>query len=249
MTLDPHLPTLEEIMNGSPFDIIDSPWGHIERWRASTLATGTMGALTQVAAIVKNDAAELEEKTAALDAKKSAVLSTVNKLLKFMSRVDQLTTRVEELEAKRKADQEEREQFEEEPLELPPDFDRSQDLPPSKIGDDETHTPSGELHSIAAKTEEEEEPSELPEPPLETEADAGKVPLSYGNVPLSYVKGAPRDATSRDQSLLRPLDATAERRAEQAGDLPEGLVEEPLEVPEPQGSVYPQPVSISLNKA
>jgi hypothetical protein len=244
MSNDPR-PSLEEIMNGSPFDIIDSPWGHIERWRASTMATGTMGALAQVATIVKNDAAALEEKTAALDAKKSAVLSTVNKLLKFMSRVDELTTRVEELEAKRRADEEEREQFEEEP-ELPPDFDRSQDLPPSAIGDDDDETPStyqpgGELHSVAAKTEEEEEPSELPEPPLETEADAGKVPLSYGNVPMSYVKGAPKDATSRDQSLLH--------RAEQAGDLPEGLVEEPVDVPEPRGQVVPQPTSVSLNKA
>jgi hypothetical protein len=239
MSTNPHLPTLEEIMDGSPFDIIDSPWGHIERWRASTIATGTMGALTQVATIVKNDAAELEKKTAALDAKKSAVLSTVNKLLKFMSRVDELTTRVEELEAKRRADEEQQREFEEEPLELPPDLDRLQDLPPSKIGDDtsSTHQPSGELHSIAAKTEEEEEPSELPEPPLETEAntresDAGGVPLSYGNVPLSYVRGGPKDAAaSRDQ----------------AGDLPAGLVEEPVEVPEPRGKVYPQPTAISLN--
>jgi hypothetical protein len=75
---DARLPTLEEVMNGSPFDIIDSPWGHIERWKASTLATGTMGALAQVAAIVRNDVAELEKETAALDAKKSAVLGTVN---------------------------------------------------------------------------------------------------------------------------------------------------------------------------
>ena len=83
---------------------------------------------------------------------------------------------------------------------------------PSEIGD-ETHQPGGELHSIAAKEEE-----QLPEPPLETESDAGGVPLSYGK--------------------------------DQAGDLPEeleqGLPEPP---PEPRGSVYPQPVSISLNEA
>jgi len=220
MTHDPRLPTLEEVMNGSPFDIVDSPWGHIERWRASTLATGTMGALTQVAAIVKNDAAELEKEAAALDAKKSAVLGTVNRLLKFMSRVDQLTTRVEALEAKHKADEAVQRKLDEEPIELPPDFDRPQDLPPAKIGDDETHTPSGELHSLPPKDE------ELPEPPLETEAD--KVPLSYGKVPMSYVKGAPRDA---------------------AGDLPEELEQGLPEPLEPKGSVYPQPVSISLNKA
>jgi hypothetical protein len=235
MTHDLRLPTLEQVMDGNPFELIDSPFseGKMERWRANAMATGTMGYLAQVYKIVRNDAAELEKETAALDAKKSAVLGTVNRLLKFMSKVDALTSRVEELEAKRRADEEQQREFEEEPLELPPDFDRPQDLPPAKIGDDETHQPGGELHSVAAKTEEEEEPSELPEPPHETEAntresDAGKVPLSYGNVPMSYVKGAPKD---------------------QAGDLPEeleqGLPEPP---PEPKGSVYPQPVAISLNQ-
>jgi hypothetical protein len=215
--------------NQDPWEIIDTPWGEMEAWRASTMACGTMGALTQVAAIVQNDAAELEKKAVALDAKKHAVLNTVNKLLNFMSRVDALTSRVEALEAKRKTDEAVQRKLDEEPLELPPDFDRPQDLPPSKIGDDETHQPGGELHSIAAKEEE-----QLPEPPLETEADtrecnAGKVPLSYGNVPMSYVKGAPKDAT---------------------GNLPEeleqGLPEPP---PEPKGSVYPQPISVSLNEA
>ena len=175
--------------------------------------------------MVRNDAAELEKKAAALDAKKSAVLSTVNRLLRFMSKVDALTSRVEAFEAKRRADEEQQREFEEEPLELPPDLDRPQDLPPSKIGD-ATHTPEGELHAIAPK---EEPSSELPEPPLEPEttADAGKVPLSYGNVPMSYVKGGPKD---------------------QAGDLPEELEQDlPEPPPEPRGSVVPQPVSISLN--
>jgi hypothetical protein len=229
MTHDPsRLATLEHVLDGNPFELIDSPFaeGKMERWRANAMATGTMGYLAQVYEMVRNDAAALEEKTAALDAKKSAVLSTVNRLLRFMSRVDALTSRVEALEEKRKADEAQQREFEEEPLELPPDLDRPQDLPPSKIGEDETHQPGGELHSVAAKEEE-----QLPEPPLETASDADKVPLSYGNVPMSYVKGAPKDATSRDQ----------------AGDLPEGLVEEPVEIPAPRGSVHPQPTAISLN--
>src|SRR5262249_1784719 len=136
-------------------------------------------------------------------------------------------SRVEAAEDRRRADEEQQREFEEEPIELPPDLDRPQDLPPSKIGSDEEFAPSGELHSIAAKEEEQPSSSELPEPPLEVE-DAGGVPLSYGNVPTSYVCGrGPKD---------------------QAGDLPEeleqGLPEPP---PEPRGSVYPQPVAISLN--
>src|SRR6516164_5593050 len=227
------LPTLEHVLDGNPFELIDSPFaeGKMERWRANAMAAGTMGYLAQVYKMVRNDAAELEKRAAALDAKKSAVLSTVNRLLKFMSRVDALTSRVEALEEKRRADEEQQREFEEEPLELPPDLDRPQDLPPSAIGDGdaETHQPRGELHSITAK---EEEPSELPEPP-QTEAntresDAGGVPLSYPPVPLSYVKGGPRDA---------------------AGDLPEELEQDlPEPPPEPKGSVYPQPVAISLNK-
>src|SRR5262249_53699802 len=31
-----------------PFEIISTPWGNIERWRASTLSNGSMGLLAQV---------------------------------------------------------------------------------------------------------------------------------------------------------------------------------------------------------
>jgi len=94
----------------------------MERWRANAMATGTMGYLAQIYEMVRNDAAELEQKTAALDAKKSAVLSTVNRLLRFMSRVDALTSRVEALEAKRKADEAAQRKLDEEPIELPRDI-------------------------------------------------------------------------------------------------------------------------------
>ena len=116
MTHDPRLPTLEQLMSSNPFELIDTPWGQMEAWRASTMATGTMGALAQVAAIVRSDAVELEKRTVALDAKKHAVLNTVNKLLNFMSRVDALTSRVEALEAKHKADEATQRDFEAEPL-------------------------------------------------------------------------------------------------------------------------------------
>src|SRR5262249_7006652 len=227
MTHDPsrRLATAEEIMNGkNPFERVSTPLGEMERWRAEAMLIGTTAGMQSVLQTIRNDAAELEKKTVELDAKKSAVLSTVNRLLRFMSRVDALTSRVEALEAKRKADEATQREFEEEPLTLPPDIHEYQTrTPPSEIGD-ETHVPGGELHDLPPKDE------ELPEPPLEPEttSDAGKVPLSYGNVPMSYVKGAPKD---------------------QAGDLPEeleqGLPEPP---PEPRGSVVPQPVSISLNE-
>src|SRR5262249_23687178 len=140
MTHDPHLPTLELVMNGNPFEIIDTPWGQMEAWRASTMATGTMGALAQVAAIVRNDVADLQEKSVAFDAKKSAVLRTVNRLLSFMSRVDALTARMEALEAKHRADEERQREFEE-PIEEPPGTEEPQA--------DDTQVPGGELHALA----------------------------------------------------------------------------------------------------
>jgi hypothetical protein len=143
------------------------------------------------------------------------------------------------LEARHKADaeREEREeqerQFDEEPLSLPPGMERTTENPADAvmnkvsareiIARDETHTPGGELHALPPKEE-----GALPEPPMGTE-DAGGVPLSYGNVPTSYVRGGPKD---------------------QAGDLPAEL-EQSLDLPEPpepKGSVYPQPISVSLNE-
>src|SRR5262249_41598386 len=150
MTHDPRLATLEHVLDGNPFELIDSPFaeGKMERWRANAMATGTMGYLAQVYEIVRNDAAELETKTAALDAKKPTALGTVNRLIKFMSRVDALTSRVEAMEAKHKADEAAQREFEEEPLTLPPDIHEYQTrTPPSEIGD-ETHQPGGELHSL-----------------------------------------------------------------------------------------------------
>ena len=92
--------------------------------------------------------------------------------------------------------------------------------------------PGGELHSVAPKEEPPETTAndeELPEPPQEPPSDARKVPLSYGNVPTSYVHGS--DRGQRDQvefAIPEPGMTTDARR-------------------KPRGSVVQQPVSVSLN--
>jgi len=239
MTHDPrHLGTLEQIMNGSdPFTLIPTPLGEMEKWRAEALLIGSTSRIQDVYRTIRDDATALEARANADKAQHALLRRFFTTVGKFLDATDHMVSRVEAADEERRADEEQQREFEEEPLILPPDLDRLQDLPPSKI-EDETHQPSGELHVIAAKSEQEQEQeqeqeraSELPEPPQEPEttSDAGKVPLSYGNVPMSYVKGAPKD---------------------QAGDLPkeleQGLPEPP---PEPKGGVYPQPISISLNKA
>ena len=136
-------------------------------------------------------------------------------------------------EDKRRADEAREAEFQEEPLELPPDIAAHQELsPPTKIIEDANthqHPPGGELHSITPKEEppettanDEEEPaSELPEPPLETK-DTGGPPRS---VPLSYVH-------AQDQvefAIPEPGMTTDARR-------------------KPRGSLVSQPVSVSLNE-
>jgi hypothetical protein len=226
MTHDPHLPTLEQIMNNNPFELVDTPWGHIEAWRASTLATGTMGALAQVYDVVRNDAAEVAARANEIEARKGLVQHLCDQIAEMQQRINTLA---DALEARHKADAEREEQerqFEEEPLSEPPGTDtelEAQD-PPEIVADLEvgSHVPGGELHDIPPKDE-----GGFQEPPLETEDDAGGVPLSYGNVPTSYVRGrGPKD---------------------QAGELPEELEDLPVP-PEPTGRAYPQPIAVSLNE-
>src|SRR5262249_47302982 len=97
MTNNPHL------MNGSPFDLIDSPWGHIERWRASTLSTGTMGALAQVYDMVRNDAAETEARANEIEVRKGLVQHLCDQIAEMQQRINTLA---DALEARRRADEE-----------------------------------------------------------------------------------------------------------------------------------------------
>ena len=165
----------------NPFDLIDTPWGHIERWRASTLATGTMGALSNVYDIVRTDAAASAARAEAHD---QLIQHICDKIAEFEERFDAFTTRLAKAEAKRLAADAATHQQQEEELELPPDF-----------LEDDTHVPSGDLHAVPAKEE--------PEPALD------------------------------DDNI---------------GDLPEPLIDPPDPGPGPSGSVYPQPVAISLNE-
>jgi hypothetical protein len=172
MTPDLRLPTLEEVMNGNPFDIIDSPWGRIECWRASTLATGTMGALAQVYDIVRADADAAVARVEETEARKGLVQHLCDQIAGMQERINRLE---DALETRHKADAERAardQQFEEEPLALPPG-DPPSELEPAIAADlnGGSHTPSGELHDLPPKDE-----SELPEPPLEIETDQGALP-------------------------------------------------------------------------
>ena len=223
-----------------PFELINTPFAEapLERWRAEAMAGGAMSVLGQVYDVVKNDAAAVAARADAGEARTALIQHLCDKVGEFEQRFNDLEARFAEAEDARRADYQAAREFEEEELALPPDF--LDEPPPQKIEDD-THQPSGELHEVAAKEEpellsEDEEPSELPEPPLETE-DAGGVPLSYGNVPTSYVRGGPRDA------------AASKKKDQAEFALPEPGMTTDARRRKPKGQIIPQPTAISLNKA
>ena len=190
-----------------------------------------MSALAQVHAIVRNDADEAVKRVAETEARKALVQNLCDRVATQHNRGIALADELEDLRqqnAELRADNaglKERIAELEEPISEPPSS--------SPAVADETHQPGGELHALTAVQDPEPldldkpDASELPAPPLDIETDAGGVPLSYGNVPTSYIRGGPKD---------------------QAGDLPKELELPGPPEPEHKGKVFPQPVSISLNE-
>jgi len=201
MTHDPRLPTLEAIMNGSPYDLVDSPFAteKIEAWRAQSLALGASGALAafhRLYELVRNDAADASARADEAKARETLVAHLCDQVSAMQERINRLADSLEERQRSDEAAARHQRRLDEEPITLPPDISAKQTLaPPSVVGDDETHHPGGELHSVDPK----EEPS------LED--------------------------------------------ADNIGDLPKELeIGEPSEpVPEPKGSVLPQPTALFGN--
>jgi hypothetical protein len=223
------LATLEQVINGNnPFALIPTPLGEMERWRAEAMLIGTTGGIQSVYDIVRADAASQAARADAEHAREALTEHLCNQVTELSRRFDNLEERLAAAEEQRRADQEREAEFNEEPLELPPDIAAHQELsPPTKIGDGahDTHVPGGELHSVAPKEPPETTANdeELPEPPLETEDDAiGGPPKS---VPLSYVHA--QDQT--EFAIPEPQMTTDARR-------------------KPRGSVVAQPISVSLNE-
>ena len=175
------IPTLEEVMTGSPYELVDSPFaeGKMEAWRAQSIALGAGGALAAFHRLyedIRNDAAEAATRADAAKAREALVAHLCDQVAAMQERINQLA---DTLEARQRADAEtarqeaeRRRQLEEDPLEDPPDIAEFQARnPPSDIGDDDTHHPGGELHSVDPKEEPEPE-----DPDLEVEDDQSTLP-------------------------------------------------------------------------
>jgi hypothetical protein len=181
MIHDPRLPTLEEVMNGNPFERIDTPWGHIERWRASTLATGTMGALKNVYDIVRSDAAEAAARADADTARITLLQDVLEKLDALSARCDALASENAALKARARDDAARKAKFDQEPVTLPPDLLRSHEPePPLELeGADKTdNTDSG----IGDLPEEIQLPKPLSQPAPEPKGKVQQQPIAlFGN--------------------------------------------------------------------
>ena len=121
MTTAPKYPLRHTYEGENPFDIVDSAWGSIERWRAQALTTGEVGAMTvlnkhirqdSMGIIARHDAREatLDEREALLTARELKADERERMIDVSAAKIDALVTRLE----KAKAD------AEEEPLPLPP---------------------------------------------------------------------------------------------------------------------------------
>jgi hypothetical protein len=138
----------------NPWEMVDTPMGRMESWRAATLMTGETSAsaaflkqfradsnLAHDALNAREDAVSRRE--AAILAREALIRDAVTKVHALLSRADSLVSRAEEA----------RSQPPDEPLDEPP-------------RDNEVPSPSGELHDLPPK----EEASELPVDPPEEEA-------------------------------------------------------------------------------
>jgi hypothetical protein len=171
MTHDPtRLATVEQIVNGnSPFETVDTPLGAMERWRAEAMLIGTTSGVESVFKAIRADAAERAARADADQARTALIQHLCAKVDAFQSKLDNLVAQVAAEREARRADEARQAKLDEEPITLPPDLQRSQD--PKKIGDD-TPTPDGHLHSVAAKGE----PSEDPDFEVEDTDNEGDLP-------------------------------------------------------------------------
>jgi hypothetical protein len=157
MTTAPKYP-LEHAHLGdeNPFDIVPTRWGSIERWRATALETGQLGAMTVLNKQIRDDAitrldaieareAQLNARDDAISARERAHAVDVTNFTDFVGRAATLLDRVQKMRADAEAQAE--------PLAQPPGS------PVPGSDDTPAHTPSGELHAIAPKDPEQGHPA------------------------------------------------------------------------------------------
>jgi hypothetical protein len=156
MVVAPSRPLVHSYDPGkNPMELVDTPSGKMERWRADALLIGETSALTDLIKQVHSDAVEAiddiearEAKCAAREeacaARERALGVTAAQVVNFIGRAAALFDKLQEAKA----------DAEREPLAAPPGS-------PATSSPDDMHVlPSGELHVIAPKDPEQHLPAE-----------------------------------------------------------------------------------------
>src|SRR5215813_6962420 len=128
-----NIPTLEAIMNGSPYELVDSPFAteKMEAWRAQSLALGASGALAafhRLYEMVRNDAADAATRADEAQAREALVAHLCDQVAAMQERINRLA---DELEARERADAEaarQQRRLDAEEITLPPDLAERQTL-------------------------------------------------------------------------------------------------------------------------
>jgi hypothetical protein len=180
MTHDPRLPTLEAIMNGSPYDLVDTPFAteKMEAWRAQSLALGASGALAalhRLYQLVRNDAADAAARADEAKAREALVAHLCDQVAAMQERINRLADALEERQRSDEEKARHQRRFDAEEITLPPDISEKQaSAPPRKIEDDtpaaDIPAPDGHLHALGPSS------SKEPEPDLEVEDDQSTLP-------------------------------------------------------------------------
>ena len=149
MTVAPQHPPVHAYDGADPYEIIESKWGKVERWRALAMATGEAGALTSLSKQVRADFASIvarqDARDAQLNSRQDALDERERQIGVMAAQVSEMAGRLSvewDKLLKARADQQE------EPLPTPPGD-------PSDPGDD---------------------PNKPPEPSLELEDTNGDLP-------------------------------------------------------------------------
>jgi hypothetical protein len=89
MTHDPsrRLVSLEQVMNGSnPFELIDTPLGKMEKWRAETLLIGSTSGIQDVYRTIRDDAATKAARADEAEARNALIEHLCTKVVEFERR-------------------------------------------------------------------------------------------------------------------------------------------------------------------
>ena len=178
MSTAPAHPLLHAYLGeGDPLEIVDSPFGRMEREKARSMATGEFSGLVELSKKIRNDAAtisaHLDARQAELDARADALSARELQLAVRAAQVSEMAGRVGKAIDRLEHMRADAEREKEEPLASPPGTDADPDDPNKEPepsleleGDNIAGTSEDPDDPVTAEDQTEFPDPELPHPPI-----------------------------------------------------------------------------------